>query len=166
MSCPARRTFSTRLEHSRDSTKTCSSQGGEAKTWRLSENCTSLNSVVQETCIFNVRIMDQSVRQEAKCALRHLVTFNYGFHFFNQRMFSTNQIIPCNLLLLLFLPGDTSQVSDRCRHSAACQAGPAVTLSTPSHSLEGSWTHIHIHFDYIKGILILTFVFVGVIPVL
>lgn len=29
MSCPARRTFSTRLEHSRDSTKTCSSQGGE-----------------------------------------------------------------------------------------------------------------------------------------
>ncbi len=29
MSCPARRMFSTRLEHSRDSTKTCRRQGGE-----------------------------------------------------------------------------------------------------------------------------------------
>lgn len=55
-------------------------------------------------------------------------------------LFLSNRIIPCNILLL-FLPGDMSPVLDRCRHSAACQAGLVIDLSTPSHSLEGFWTH-------------------------
>lgn len=57
-------------------------------------------------------------------------------------------LVQIRLFLVIFccgaIPGDISLVSDRCRHSAACQAGPAVDLSTPSHSQEGFWTHIHV----------------------
>lgn len=49
------------------------------------------------------------------------------------------------------LPGGTSPVSDRCRHSAACRAGPAAAPSTPSRSREVSWQRAHTSVQYDRG---------------
>lgn len=124
MSCPARRRFSTRLEHSRDSTKTCSSGRGEGvlvcrERRRFTERRRRRNSAVP----LDASNVDQSVIQGAKKKKKGvLCRLELQLLLVLTTQFIANYSVSSSFF---FLPGDTSPVSDRCRHSAACPAGPA-----------------------------------------